>query len=124
MKAKSPGEDCRYDRKEDRKYIDELITKQASEIAELRNEIRQLNCNHKEKITEIERQATADERKSVQTIAMLESDLKSKEERYNAQVEMVCYKYFFHNFKLYLIFKRVANASFMTLLKYTFLYFY
>ncbi|XP_076077577.1 coiled-coil alpha-helical rod protein 1-like [Mytilus galloprovincialis] len=85
--AKSPREECRYNAKEDRKYIDELITKQASEIAELRNEIRQLKCVHKEEITEIERQTTASERKNIQTIAILEADLKSREDRYDSQVD-------------------------------------
>ncbi|CAC5422733.1 CCHCR1 [Mytilus coruscus] len=85
--AKSPREECRYNAKEDRKYIDELITKQASEIAELRNEIRQLKCVHKEEITEIERQTTASERKNMQTIAILEADLKSREDRYDSQVD-------------------------------------
>ncbi|CAG2199995.1 CCHCR1 [Mytilus edulis] len=70
--AKSPREECRYNAKEDRKYIDELITKQASEIAELRNEIRQLKSS---------------ERKNIQTIAILEADLKSREDRYDSQVD-------------------------------------
>lgn len=90
--VESKVEKCKYPRDQDRKYIDELITKQAAEVNELKNEVRNLKCNHREEITELEKQTTLKERQFIQTIATLEAELKTKEERYDNQVKLSTHK--------------------------------
>ncbi|KAK3585139.1 hypothetical protein CHS0354_034268 [Potamilus streckersoni] len=77
----------RPSRKEELKYIDELINKQAAEIHDLKNEIKQLKCAHKEEITDLERQITLKEREYIHNITSLEAELKSSESRYETQVD-------------------------------------
>ncbi|KAL3882697.1 hypothetical protein ACJMK2_029010 [Sinanodonta woodiana] len=73
--------------KKDLKYIDELINKQASEIGDLKNEVKQLKCAHKEEITDLERQITMKEREYIHNITSLEAELKCSETRYETQVD-------------------------------------
>lgn len=78
---------CKYSsKKEDFKYVDELINKQACEITELKNELRALKCKHREEITEMERQLTQKEREYIHKITSLEVELKAAEDRYENQV--------------------------------------
>ncbi|KAJ8314489.1 hypothetical protein KUTeg_006639 [Tegillarca granosa] len=46
-----------------------------------------MKCNHREEITELEKQTTFKERQFIQTIATLEAELKTKEERYDNQID-------------------------------------
>ena len=86
QRAPSP-EICKYSsKKEDFKYIDELINKQACEITDLKNELRSLKCQHREEITEMERQLTLKEREYTHQVTSLEVELKAAEERYESQV--------------------------------------
>jgi len=78
---------CKYSsKKEDLKYVDELISKQACEITELKNEMRSLKCQHREELSDLERQLSAKEREGLHRVASLEADLKAAEERYDNQV--------------------------------------
>lgn len=87
-KQRGPAEICKYNsKKEDFKYIDELINKQACEITELKNEIRNLKCQHREEMTEMERQLTLKERENTHQVASLEVELKAAEDRYENQVD-------------------------------------
>ena len=54
----------------------------------MRNEVRELKYVHKEEITEIERRYTVNERENMQTIATLEAELKTREDRYDSQVSV------------------------------------
>ena len=83
-----PTEDtCKYSgKKEDFKYIDELISKQACEITDLKNELRALKCQQREELTEMEREMTRKEREYTHQIASLEVELKASEDRYANQV--------------------------------------
>ena len=86
--SKPPQEICKYpDRKEELKYVDELIQKQASEITELKNELRTLKCQHREEVTEMERQMTLKEREYIHTVSGLEAELRNSEDRYDTQVK-------------------------------------
>ncbi|XP_052239234.1 coiled-coil alpha-helical rod protein 1-like isoform X3 [Dreissena polymorpha] len=84
-----PPDVCKYQSKmkDDYKYVDELINKQACEIAELKNELRSLRCQHREEIPDLERQMTVKDRESAHRLASLEVELKSAEDRYQCQVE-------------------------------------
>ncbi|XP_053395981.1 ribosome-binding protein 1-like [Mercenaria mercenaria] len=83
-----PPEICKYSsKKEDFKYIDELINKQACEITELKNELRSLKCQHREEMTEMERQLTLKEREYTHQVTSLEVELKAAEDRYESQMD-------------------------------------
>lgn len=66
--------------------MDELISKQACEIADVKNELRSIKCQHREELTETERQLTLREREHTHNIASLEAELKTAESRYENQV--------------------------------------
>lgn len=85
-----PSEDlCKYKTsKEDFRYIDELINKQACEISELKNELRVLKCQQREEITDLERQFVQKEREYNHKITSLEVEVKSAEDRYTNQVNL------------------------------------
>ena len=84
-----PQEICKYpSHKEELKYVDELIQKQASEITELKNELRKLKCEHREEVTDIERQMTMKERDYVHNLSALEAELKNAEDKYDSQVSI------------------------------------
>ncbi|KAK3098404.1 hypothetical protein FSP39_019193 [Pinctada imbricata] len=70
----------------DKKYIDELITKQAMEISELKDEMRSLKCQQKEELLDLEKQFTYKERQLSQAVSELEAELKAQESSYDSQV--------------------------------------
>ena len=85
--SKPPQEVCKYSsHKDELKYVDELIQKQANEITELKNELRTVRCEHREEVTEMERQMTLKERECVHKISGLEAELRNAEDRYDTQV--------------------------------------
>ncbi|KAL4233495.1 cell differentiation [Mactra antiquata] len=85
---RQPPDVCQYKPpKEDFRYIDELINKQACEISDLKNEIRMLKCQQREEIADIERQFVQKEREYNHQVTSLEMEVKSSEERYANQVD-------------------------------------
>ena len=85
--SKPPQEVCKYpSHKDELKYVDELIQKQANEITQLKNELRTVRCEHREEVTEMERQMTLKERECVHKISGLEAELRNAEDRYDTQV--------------------------------------
>ncbi|XP_052807634.1 coiled-coil alpha-helical rod protein 1-like [Mya arenaria] len=79
---------CKYStKKDDFKYVDELINKQACEITELKNELRSIKCTHRDELADMERQLTIKEREGSHSVASLEMELKAAEDRYDKQVD-------------------------------------
>ncbi|XP_033739487.1 coiled-coil alpha-helical rod protein 1-like [Pecten maximus] len=70
----------------DRRYIDELLMKQASEIGDLKKELQQVKVTHREEVTKLERDYAITEKKYIQEVASLETEVKSQEDRYISQV--------------------------------------
>jgi hypothetical protein len=71
----------------------------------LRNEVRQLKCVHKEEITELERRYTVNEREKMQTIATLEAEVKTREDRYDSQVSLCAFVTLEANLNTFLLVK-------------------
>ncbi|XP_067661813.1 coiled-coil alpha-helical rod protein 1-like [Haliotis asinina] len=73
--------------KEETKYADELISRQSREIENLKSEIRSLQHEHKENMSEMERQMALQEREANHRVSGLEIAMRESEERYEQQVD-------------------------------------
>ncbi|XP_060081141.1 coiled-coil alpha-helical rod protein 1-like [Ylistrum balloti] len=75
----------------DRRYIDELLMKQAAEIGDLKKELQHVKVTHREEVAKLEREYAITEKKSIQEVASLQAELKGQEDRYNSQISRLSY---------------------------------
>ncbi|XP_048245421.1 coiled-coil alpha-helical rod protein 1-like [Haliotis rufescens] len=79
--------------KEETKYADELISRQSREIENLKSEIRSLQHEHKENMSDVERQMALQEREANHRVSGLEMAVRESEERYEQQVDRLSHQH-------------------------------
>ncbi|XP_069103946.1 LOW QUALITY PROTEIN: coiled-coil alpha-helical rod protein 1-like [Argopecten irradians] len=70
----------------DRRYIDELLMKQATEIGDLKKDLQQVKVMHREEVAKLERDHAMTEKKYIQQVASLETEVKGQEDKYITEV--------------------------------------
>ncbi|XP_046547785.1 coiled-coil alpha-helical rod protein 1-like [Haliotis rubra] len=79
--------------KEETKYADELISRQSREIENLKSEIRSLQHEHKENMSDMDRQMALQEREANHRVSGLEIAMRESEERYEQQVDRLSHQH-------------------------------
>ncbi|XP_064617034.1 coiled-coil alpha-helical rod protein 1-like [Liolophura sinensis] len=69
------------------RHLDELIQRQAAEIAQLKEEVRTLQADHKQEVVELEKEIAVKERQHLQAMASVETELKTRADNYEYQVD-------------------------------------
>ncbi|ESP00176.1 hypothetical protein LOTGIDRAFT_238673 [Lottia gigantea] len=83
----------RYPANDEFKYANELISRQANELSELKSEIRNLNQKYDDEKRHFERELVEKDRESKLRVSSLEDLLTQKEDQYDREVDRLSYEH-------------------------------